>query len=95
MNQFAAFITCLFSTLLLIPFHGECSGIGECEPEFEVEYILSTSTETHECTADYRRESFLRPILTTAYMPATIINTCPVADTFRIPLSILLCNFRE
>ena len=95
MNRFVTFITCLVSTLLLIPLHGECSVTAGYEPEVEVECIIATSTQTIECTAGYSSASFFMPRPGKPGMRLSFTDVSPEADTATIPLSILLCNFRE
>lgn len=96
MNRLIIFITCLFSTLLLIPLHGECSEPGEYEPETEIECVVMTSSaiagqNVNDPAGATSQAVYIHP----ATQPSAIIHAGDMVAVSRISLNILLCNLRE
>lgn len=96
MNRLITFITCLFSTLLLIPLHGECSEPGEYEPETEIECVVMTSSaiagqNINDPSDATSQHFYIHP----STQPSAIVHAEEMVAVSSISLNILLCNLRE
>lgn len=96
MNRLITFITCLFSTLLLIPLHGECSEPGEYEPETEIECVVMTSSAiAGQNVNDHADATSQHVYIHHAIQSSAVVHAKDMVAVSRISLNILLCNLRE